>query len=1132
MLTLASQLECIFERAGLRPESGRPFFAYRVTEAERDGLAQGLRHAFLRGDHDGVVASAFVLFGASDFCANHRYGTWSWDHIFESTGWSDGAGVRLYDLVVQGLRRFKRPLQSTDYRFAYLGTLACEGGLPLAMLRGRQAGSLKRYFRQLLAVSERYELAAPAILELASELQTILPQSLRNLVVQRMAADLVSAVATLRAEAAAANVEPGDLDVSWLDSHHPEWRLELPLRVDADVADALLRGLLRQSRWDKGASQTFPLVVRLRLASGSNSPCLIERDIDVSPRAQASDLADLLTVDTQALPALFYLFAVDEHGLRQAVATATHITGTETYRLTEARPARPFRDPATLFGPIQVIASVGPRDIGQGLPAGGGAVSKDLPMALLGDFEQGTATLRSAGSARTRASSLDVLCPANLAPVALDGSRIERLEAVLPAGLGLFRVWGVAEWRHGGEHCVFRSQDEDRDVEYVLGGRLHRFGPLGTEAHAGLPRVGQLRQDVLRWLPAGQLEWKPNGAGDGYRRISEGDPIGDVWIRVREHGETLFRTRVLVLPSDLHVTLRTGDETGQVLLRHTRLSAVTVMGSASQGVDIANPESGHFVLSVPSGPDAPDRLCLSLLFAGGREARLTVSSPARAMSFVDLNGESVRDTGIRALDRLGSVRARAVGRGNDCFSLEARRPGGRWRLLADLPAMQSGVFELSLEQIRPTVAQLLAAEGSTDAQVSLRIMRRGAPMQGLPVLNVSRYDGRLEPLRDDEEMPYAVCLDSSARAGLTPETLGALRADIRPLESPSEANALALTCLKPGLFEVPIEDLEPGPWLVVAWDGRWARIRPLLLTIPGTPTSPPDDALGQAIRLTARDERAAAMDACLQSMEDDVSHPSWPRAMEIVASLDDLPTMTFELSSALIRRPRALAMLLLMEAHRLPVLWPRFEELPFLWATLPVDNWLHAFEKLFEQIGKIADEHGTLSKRDLIQSQLGILRDRCQELAPFMHVVLDAAALRWPELVPSKKNRIQVAATDGGLNILLQMEEEAARDALCDGAELRWPQLNFDELTGDPEGVASNVHWLGQRAVQDCHRDVLRAPCLAASLAAGDQIPGAELTIALRTARDFDPHYFQSMHALHLACELADWADRETSRTS
>ena len=1110
-MRLHSTLEAIEKRSGLDRREGPALWAYKLTPAEYSELHGALKIALARGEESRAVAAAFCMVAANHFCRTHDGGPWSWSSIFEETGWRHGVGARLYDIVETGLRYWGiETVLSTEHRRYYHRTLACQGGLPLRLLARKDASQIQAFFRRLVQSCELYEQPAA---ELVAALAGGLPQTLRNEVVYALAAQLVDCIVSLRRLLPLTSVDP----LRDLDAIEPGWRNRVPVRVEDLVAEKLLRGLLSAPSAGERAAGTSIVDVALMLRVGPSLTLI--RAPRLTRSASESELKQLFGL--AELPPYFHLAALTPDGTRRAIGSAHQVDGAESFRLMPDVPGIPIRRGPGLLGHVRIVASIGTTDLGLADPAGGQAIPEDLPWVLRGTQLSGDVAVRAFGSARAAADSMLLVLPPDAQLVPDAGATIEPIPGALPERRTLVRLKGAASFTTAdGDRCRFQTGAAEQDTAYRLAGRLQGFAFRGSEVWQGPPRVLRVTEQREELVRAERIQWRPRYVPGAEWRPWATAPVGDVWIRVVEDGETVFRTTSTIVPSDLSVGIqhRSGGR-GVISLASRQLRGARVR---TGGIECqATNREGSVELAVETRSNPPPTLELELLLEGASEARISVPCPIDVVRFVGFDGTALPNGERRAVDRLGTVRAVAVQTRPQDLVVEARLAGYRaWRVIGQLASSsKSGsVLELSLERVQSTVAMLLAESLSLDAKAELRIVPRGGTLTpGFPLLCVARHDTRLVPVRRDSEVQQVV-LDEASVAVLGEGAAALLRVDMRPLDQ-IDAAPVELTEDAPGAWLVPWGDLAPGPWLIMGWQGEWPRVRPLLVTKPGEPTAELDR-LQRSIRVQPEDVRLGAIEEVLAALEADYGAPEWAGVESMAGTLDRVPAMTFDVVRAVARRPLSAAMLAIRTSASAS-LWTGLQGLPFLWGTVPVRDWIAAIRR----VARYAAAHPTLvelyGSRDAASAALlEPFFEECPKRARFVSTVLELAHRVERGLPPVHGNPVLDLTVKVG-PALLDAQLRGERDLLTQrNASRRWPTVGLPEL------VSQRVWSLIERheRIDTFHPyqfDVVAAPAVAAGYSVLAEPLDGDAIFYLRLLRYFDPEWFGTAHAMIMTRLLA-----------
>ena len=152
-------LEFLKQR-GLDKPDGRPLYEYRCAKDEFSSLEEITRSALKHG-HVGRSHKAdalFCLFAAEWWRRNYEGGPWKWEDILEAMGISGIPFPSLYTTVEHGLKLWQREILMVGENRGFLVTLACEGGLPLNVIR-KQGVKLRQFFKALLRDVSLYNVA-------------------------------------------------------------------------------------------------------------------------------------------------------------------------------------------------------------------------------------------------------------------------------------------------------------------------------------------------------------------------------------------------------------------------------------------------------------------------------------------------------------------------------------------------------------------------------------------------------------------------------------------------------------------------------------------------------------------------------------------------------------------------------------------------------------------------------------------------------------------------------------------------------------------------------------------------------------------------------------------------------------
>ena len=239
---VANWIEDFLGTRELERPDGRALYAYRCSREEFESLARALAHSPPHVSRtENMPIRAFVLYAAEWWQRKYDGGAWAWEPILASIGWKQIHYPDLYGPVRNAWRWWKVGLVRLPTSIRYLGTFACQGGLPLALV-GDAESSVTRYLRAALKHIAAYRRFVDDPIVLAQDRQHLLrPPTLRRDYVFRLAADLIEAVLDLEDDAQ--DEDP----LNALDQARPDWRQTMPLDLEDARARDLLTGLLREA---------------------------------------------------------------------------------------------------------------------------------------------------------------------------------------------------------------------------------------------------------------------------------------------------------------------------------------------------------------------------------------------------------------------------------------------------------------------------------------------------------------------------------------------------------------------------------------------------------------------------------------------------------------------------------------------------------------------------------------------------------------------------------------------------------------------------------------------------------------------------------------------------------------------
>ena len=979
-------LETFLACRRLRRPDGRALYAYRCTGEEFASLAEALsRNPPHGGSTSDMLIRAFVLYAAEWWQREYDGSQWAWEPLLESVGWGGVHYSDLYEPVRRAWGWWKVDLVRLPTSIRYLGTFACQGGLPLALV-GHGHNSVTRYLRAMLKHTAAYRRFVEDPIELARDQQHLLrPPTLRRDYVFRLAADLIEAVLDLQDDAQ--DEDP----INTLDLARPDWRHTMPLDLEDERARDLLTGLLREAGRDRMSPADDFRVERFlrrtgigwRLGARVRLPASISADV----------LARRLGVRADELPPHMQVCTGGE---------STRVVGWYAARSDDFLLARDTRGPTELWDAQaagEVRLRFRARDwIGEPvLPYRGGALG-ELPWVFrIGDDY----AFVGEGSVANRSPELLVLVPDGCASDRGDaisdppirGSEEATRRADVQVRILDRTLWRISE-RTAIEtesgHCVISpSSGQAAEDEYRLSGRRFHGFESAWPLFCGPPALRLARaEQPARAVPASEVEWRQTG--DDWRSRPTGFGLWEV--RHLRAGELRHFGRVGILPERFDCAIEPGSDMKQGHLLLTGGVSVRVAGHDPEAVVTARTEGDAVRVQVAAKDEvtSPARVKLHLHWPGAAE--LAVEAPFPGQGGRLLREGQPLNRGL-AVDELYGVRAMALSAdGTQKFWLEgelrAEDLGGLVRVAYfRRPLLRAGVtHELPLIDVRARIGLLLSASSSSDARIDLRIVDRFQRCHD--TAQVSRFAATLEcePDRSRVSVSPTVIDDYVPTFGAMPLARPGddpvLLAPIGPADAPNGA--------------VLPHDLNLSePWLVVMRHDERVRVRPVRIDEPIGPGACSGLGSSESPRLAEvlsiaewelrTEEIAAVMDDMLTAGDSEPGEEEWSFLTDSLLRAEGLPATALDLCRVLVTKPRLLVRSLFrLESTPRQLLWQLERELPFSWLLIRRDVWWseakRAFDRLREQLAGVIDGDHDRIAREHVEKILDEGADRLPAL--------------------------------------------------------------------------------------------------------------------------------------------------------
>ena len=937
-----------------------------------------------------------------------------------------------------------------------------------------------------------------------------LPASLRHDIVFHLSSELIQAVVRLQEQVADAT-DP----IASLDYTQPQWRHGLPLPIDDATVETLLRNLIGQARILAQTERQRWRWHGLLIPQGEH--WTLAQHLDMPNTVTGSSLYAWAQWPEPSSRLRVLLHTTE--GI-ETIALLTRLQGSgeqALYRCEELR-----RGGVQLWGNVAVAGARLVLSSGQAeveLPMAGGQALGPLPRVF--SERDGQWAWYGEGSVRSREATVRVLVPEGGQWLGSDGTanavgsapEVQRL---------LYQINGTLAWHHPELgtcqiHCVSQdaSAESWRLQGPLLGSVCNVYPPF-----VGMPRLYTLGHDAeWREVRGAALEWRPLEAPESVWQTDRAGCAGRVWIRWHDaSGALRLRRQVEVVPATTQVTMpqvgTSATQPGTLHLTGLPGVQVTVPDVAQCRLEQTPLDNGVALTCSAEAGLPVTQFPVALHWPDGRTLELQLPLPYQGAAFVAAGIPLPPGTRI-ALGRLALVQAIVrTPTGSGRFYLSGRVQ----TRMTHVPALEvrewlepthDGYCQVALHRLQERLTSALAMTGDLDAMGILELL--DGIGRRLTYLEVALYDMQLE--RDTTAgrvvLPPA-CLDrleDGWEQRLNVQMLRLWAPATEPLVLVRDAVTMS--------WWVP-ENLEPGPWWVLGYDGYWPRFRPLLWVAPGPQVTDDTNVLVQAIYEPDMQRRQTQLAVLVQALATNAEHPDWPRLLDYLGLTRTYPASAFDILRHLARVPEAMVLALLKSADaEFDLVWSLAEQLPFSWHLVPVTAWLQAAQCQVDALRTgLADyDPGGTILWDIFRG----FRERVTNRQPFFKFVCDWIAER---LFPTRQipnNELAVVRHDPSMvTTFITQAEQALQER--HGADERYPA---------GPGIMARVAQPDFPALWRCERlaypfrPVRCAPFVAAQISLGHQTSDEVLGFELRQLHGFDPKWFDHTFAYALCLGLA-----------
>lgn len=1061
---------------------GRPLYKYRFTASEYERAKAFIIRDGKRALKEPAGCALFVLALAEWFRRDRDGGGWKWEPPLASmklTYADADGGVRnlryteIRNALLSGLDWWRRPPPDEHTGLKNVWAIVRECGFPLAAIR-RESWLRSWILRSVNQMFRGQSVRVAVGVERDRLHVEHLPDVLFD-----VTCELCEQIFELKRLVAAGGAEAQADPILFLTRLRPDWLDTLCVPAEAEDLRGLVEDVLRAPRSDDEVFSAQRLLVRRGGEWRPQIKLVLDGDLDI--RHAPASLQKILEGASRAQ---IFLRSSTGRASSRAIGLIERTIDQEGDTLSVRNLGRDTFD-LELDETVTLVCQVSEREPALISPRDGGVQDNDV-LAFAPDEADGRDQSRLALASNAslawpgetvfllgRRTVLDALKLGDGAVIS-EGEPVgdDRLLASLSGEASLECKGVLLTWRTGA--------DEAAGGPLILDGATTSV--TRPMAFLGLPRILVRERAALVTCAPDALLWRPRGRG-AWRQVTNSRPLGDIEIGVVRDGALVGTVRDIVLPEAACFTFKASD--GERRLEASGLSGAEVTARC-----------GHNDLRVVSHENTVQIDLTNVDPGASFGVRMKWADAGATVKFRDAS----LDVALLEDERRAPRRTKAGAGALYRYTAWTRRTAF---LMFDLVGasreagfMRTVTGETPLSVYRDDIRALLSQDPQHNA--SARLSWHGGDGW---FLEVSRYAFDLNSV-DWRGSPDVVRLHLLAS--------GVERLAFVPLLDPARSAEIAVQELGDDFsFQALAERLSAeGPWVVAGRMEDRSAARPIFLAAshpPGVdhllveallqPMESRRASLLKAARASSKSRRVFA-DHALETLRAARRHQISPVAFDVLSTL---PQATDLAVSAMARaRDDDLDALLELEA-----------DLPLLWSATRTKDWEDAFASQQETARLKLLKAGMDSSASAANPILRRLERLSGRLDLRVHACLAARAV-------TTKAQFDTESASAAQHPFL-----AALKAI-DGQPLR--KLAQDMVIRRADGVAPpRLQLPADRSIGDLNglfdakfEPFLRAPALAADMAAGLRPASASLVGALRQARLFDPTFFDAACAAFL----------------
>ncbi|MBR8842151.1 STY4851/ECs_5259 family protein [Pseudoalteromonas sp. JC3] len=1081
-------LSNFLKKRNLPCPNGNPLFSYHMTVDEYNVLKKLVKlfkpkTSINRLKHKDWSA-CFVIWCAEWYRRDCCVQSWEWQPLWDELNFELEPFQRA-EVISLGLESFwKRPIRRYESEHRnFLGSIFIEGGLPFKLINS-PGNSFAESIRKTLNLYYQVELYGISLNELIQKQLSCLPVVFSESESVELTASIVKRLMSFSNLVDLDNQE--DLPSKQLDSQLPNWRDSFPIPLDDETGNTLL------DRWLVGASKanTEIKVQKDKLF------CEHYFDIHLSRFFTQVSLPKKLTYKFSSSPLQStYVELGLLEGTKRIAELGGAIAQVEGEKLLVPPRKKSVKIPrrslqTSLFldlsqsGIIVDMLEVNDSSV----------LLNEAPQGFIDDGSK--YKLVGQGSFSTKHEKIFVLAPSYYEIEVLSGDH-ELITRLVIDG-------SEFNWFHlNGDFRIYSLESRFRvktNATSTSSGNLYIDGDeillktIPARVYRGLPSVRDSEGNLISQIGLTlHLDNKPIDSLESY------ELFGKHYLSVKNRdGDTLLRRCIAVLPEDLVIDSKAGNQFAEVRVTASRTQNVSVIAAHFQVSSEKLSNGRLFRLSPENEPPANFTLQIQANLLED-PISITLPYPVSGIFAFDNEGQPLKHE-LTVEQLLGAeVNLYSAKTYPEEVSIElALKPINRTspRYFSKVKVADR-TLSVSLYSFKEKIIELMSMSNVLDAEVEINLSGVG----GHKVFTIRRYMSQLN--FDPVSGGISVAHERLPQNENIMAPMAMLIAE--PERAPCELIQKEVGGISLGWYEVTDKMQRTGPWMLVPNADSPNLFRPTFYKgIDTLHCSEQIKSIQTAVKCFDPRSPTNTIEDYIKQMEGDFSHPSWNYFLELWKGYSYLPLATFEAWKALVENTRLLTLALFRFEMNEDFLRTLDTEFSILWELIPLEFWNNSVEIFRSSLLNLGLPEA------MVEDRLVTLIDR---FASVIINVPDALI----DLLKGKPLPPQLP---------VQIIELWKQDLIREHSESDWPNGLMQIFERDIVEIAELKDMIKYPHFRQC--SVALYPVVAAAIASGRLVRpclpvlDSQVVFEIKKIKSFEPSWFSSVYSFALSFYLKE----------